>query len=111
MIIEVESRSGASIVRLKGDLNGKDGGHFVKTVTDLLDGGCSKLVLDLGQVPLVASAGLGELVRVTAQANTQGGRVVLANVTPFVAGVLDTTKLDSFLQVFPDVEAAIAKLR
>jgi anti-sigma B factor antagonist len=111
MTIDIESRSGVSVVRLHGDLTGKDEGKFVKAVANLLYGGTSRVVLDLAQVPMVTSAGLGELVHLTAQANTQGGRILLANVTPFVAGVLDTTKLNAFLEVCPDVDSAIAKLQ
>jgi anti-sigma B factor antagonist len=111
MNIEVENRSGVAIVRLQGDLTGKDGGKFVKAVTDLLDNGVLRVVLDLSHVPMVTSAGLGELVRLTAQANTQGGRILLADVGPFVAGVLETTKLNAFLEAAADVDAAVAKLR
>ena len=110
MIIEIEDRPGVSIARVQGDLTGKDGGKFVKAVTDLLDRGSVHMVLDLAHVSLVTSAGLGELVRVAAQANTQGGRIVLANVQPFVAGVLETTKLNTFLEVCANVEDAIARL-
>jgi anti-anti-sigma factor len=59
---------------------------------------------------MVTSAGLGDLVRVTAQANSQGGRVVLANLTPFVSGVLDTTRLSAFFEISANVDSAIAKL-
>ncbi|HVP13079.1 MAG TPA: STAS domain-containing protein [Phycisphaerae bacterium] len=111
MTIEVEDRSGVAIVRLHGDLTAKDGGKFVKAVTDLLDRGTTRVVLDLAHVAMVTSAGLGELVHVTAQANTQGGHIVLANVMPFVAGVLETTKLNAFLETYPDVDGAVAKLR
>lgn len=110
MTIEVEDRAGISIVRPKGDLGGTDGGKFVKTVSDLLDRSDARIVIDLAHVPMVTSAGLGELVRVTAQANAQGGRLVLANITPFVTGVLETTKLNAFLQTSPDLAAAIAGL-
>ncbi len=110
MTIEVEKRGPVSIVRLAGDLNGKDGGRFVQTITGLLDSRDARIVVDLGQVPMVTSSGLGELVRVTAQANAQGSQLLLANLTAFVEAVLRTTKLDTFLGVCPDVDAAVAKL-
>jgi anti-anti-sigma factor len=111
MTLDVEDRGGVTVVRLTGDLAGRDAGRFVKTVSGLLDRGMIHIVLDLGRVPLVTSAGLGELVRVTAQANTQGGRLMLAGVKPFVAGVLETTKLDQFFEVCPDVETAVERLK
>jgi anti-anti-sigma factor len=110
MTIEVQKRGAVSVVRAAGDLAGKDGGKFLKAVTDLLGFAKARVVLDLSQVPMITSAGLGELVRVTAQANTQGGRVLLAGLTPFVGGVLETTKLNSFFEVCPDVDTAVARL-
>lgn len=110
MTIDVEKRGAFSIVRLGGDLNGTDGGRFVQTITGLLDSRDAKIVVDLGEVPMVSSSGLGDLVRITAQANAQGSRLLLANLTAFVEAVLRTTKLDTFLRVCPDVDAAIAEL-
>lgn len=110
MTIDVQKRGTVSVVRVEGDLAGKDGGDFLRTVIGLLDSAEARIVLDLSQVPMITSAGLGELVRVTAQANTQGGRVLLVDLTPFVGGVLETTKLNNFLEVCPDVDTAVARL-
>jgi anti-anti-sigma factor len=110
MTISVEIRGAVSIVRLVGDLNGKDEGRFVRAVTDILDRRDARIVIDLGGVPMVSSGGLGELVRVTAQANSQGSRLLLANLTPFVDAVLRTTKLNTFFGISGDVDAAAAEL-
>jgi anti-sigma B factor antagonist len=110
MTTSVETHGAISIVRLAGDLNAKDDGKFVRTITDLLDRGDAQIVIDLGGVPMVTSGGLGELVRVTAQANAQGSRILLANIPPFVEAVLRTTKLNTFFSVCPSVDAAVAQL-
>lgn len=108
--IDTEEQSGASVVRLEGELTETGGQALVNTVKRLLekDGGC--VVLDMGGVPFVSSSGLAELVRITAQANSQGGRAVLANLTPFVSDILSTTKLNQFFDICTDVDAALAQL-
>ena len=111
MPIDVKNISGVSTVRPEGDLTGGDGGAFVDTVKRLLDRGSARVIIDLGAVDLISSAGLGDLVHLNAQANTQGGRLLMARPQPFVSGVFDTTKLNRFFEVFDDLEAALAELR
>jgi len=110
MTTNVEKRGVVSIIRLVGDLNAKDEGRFIRTVTGLLDDRNARIVIDLGGVPMVTSGGLGELVRVTAQANSQSSRILLANLTPFVEAVLRTTKLNTFLPTRSSVDAAVTEL-
>ena len=53
----------------------------------------------LADVPFVNSGGVSELVQLVAAANTRGGRVVLASLSPFFERVLQTTQLDRFFTV------------
>lgn len=111
MIVEVSEREGVKLVRLQGELVGGHDGGLVETVTDLLTGPGVCILLDMQHVPYMNSTGLSELVRVTAQANTQEGRIVLAGLSPFVAGVLQASRLDRFFEICPDVETALRRLR
>lgn len=109
MTFEVEDQAGATIVRLHGELVGGQV-KFVEAVTSLLTQPGARVLLDLGDVPFMNSIGLSELVRITAQANVQEGRIVLVRPSPFVAGVLQTTQLVRFFDVSPTIEAALQKL-
>jgi anti-sigma B factor antagonist len=110
MSVKIEDQAGIKVVLLQGELAGDDGGEFVDAVTNLLTGPGARIVIDLGAVPFVNSTGLSELVRVNSQANIQEARVVLANPSPFVAGVLQTTRLDRFFEVCENIAQALAKL-
>lgn len=111
MNIDVEDYSGLKIVRLHGELTAEDDGLLVGTVSDLVSQRGSRVLLDLHDVPYMNSTGLNELVRITAQANVQESRVVLASPSAFVAGVLQTTQLDRFFEVYESVDAALKHLR
>ena len=111
LLIDMEDRSGVSVLRLKGDLTGTDDGALVGTVKRLLETQGARVVLDMGQVSFMSSAGLGDLVRITAQANTQGSRVLLANLAPFVRNVLSATRLEDFFEVRDDVDTALEGLK
>ena len=109
MTVETRDHEGIKIVRPFGELRGEDT-MLVKCVTDLLTSPGNRVVLDLGDVPFMNSAGLGTLVRIVAQANTQECRVVLANLSPFIAGAMNTTQLDRFFEIYATTEDATRKL-
>ncbi len=89
-------------------MTGGDEREWVDTVTRLVDETGAHVVLEMGEVAYVSSAGLGDLVRITALANSQGSRLVLCNLSAFVDGVLKTTRLDKFFDVHKSVEAALS---
>ncbi len=108
MTIDIHDHNGVHIVRLMGEL-GEDSG-IVDAVTNLLERRGARVLIDMSGVPFINSTGLGDLVRLTAQANVQEGRVVLAHLTPFVAGVMETTQLSRFFETCPTSEEALARL-
>ncbi len=110
MQVEVEEQGGVTVVRLAGDLTAASDHEVMNRVLRLLDRERARVVLDLGGVPLISSDGLGVLVRLTAQANSQDCRLVLAQPTPFVSGVLEVTRLNRFFEVFPDVASAVGAM-
>lgn len=110
MSIQIQHRQGVAVVRIEGDLKGTDGGEFARLTSDLLAKGCAKIAVDLSGVAMISSAGLGDLVQLTARANSQETRVVLAAATPFVHGVLDATKLSKFFEMHDSVDAAVKAL-
>src|SRR4051812_34157095 len=99
MQIEVQEYGDAALLQLVGDLTGGNNNALVQQATALFDKNINKLLLDMSHVAFVGSLGIGDLVRITTQANSMGGRVILAAPTAFVNGVLKTTKLDKFFEI------------
>ena len=110
LTIKVETQPTITVVRLTGELTAPSHGVLTGSLKPLLEGGQPRVILDVTAVSFITSVGLGELVRVVAQANSVGGRVVLAGPTPFVADVLETTKLDKFFEICESVDAALHRL-
>lgn len=110
MTVEITDQAGVKLVRLYGELTDDEKGDFVEAVTNLLTGPGVRILIDLAEVPFMKSSGLGDLVRVTAQANIQEAHVVLANLSPFVEGVLQTSQLDRFFEICSTTEEARARL-
>ena len=64
------------------------------------------VLLDMGGVEEIDSAGLGELVILYTTASDYGCRLCLVGTTPRLAQLLETTKLSGILPCFDDLPAA-----
>jgi len=76
-------------------------------ITDLIDAGVCKLLLDLSGVPYVDSAGLGTLVLLTGTLKSKGGSLRIFAPNPTLTDLFKMTHTDRLLNVYPDRSAAI----
>ena len=76
-------------------------------VKDLLTT-CRQIVLELGEVAYMDSAGLGALVGLYTSARNAGGDIKLANLSPRLRDLLQLTRLYSAFEVFDTAEEAAA---
>lgn len=83
-------------------------GDFATTVTDLVQGGSRKLVIDLSPVTYVDSATIGCLMDLYRQIHAADGVLKLSGVQQRVETMLTMTGAQNFIDVHPDAEAAIA---
>lgn len=66
-----------------------------------------RLIVDLSEVELLTSAGLGMFVQVRASCEGGKGRLVLCGVAPIIRDVLRITRLDKVIPARDDVTAAL----
>jgi len=85
----------------------------VKEVLDKSDwikekwGWNTRIVLDLGNLSFVDSAGLGALIAARTSATSRGAGIKLANLTKKMRDALTITKLATVFDVYDSVEAAV----
>lgn len=111
MAIESTVHSGVRVFHVIGELTGENADELEAEVLPVVSSPRSKVVIDLSASPYLNSASLSLLVNLTARANVQESRVVLAGPTASVRGVLESTRLDRFLECTADVPSALAQLR
>ena len=78
-----------------------------RVVGEILENG-SKVILDLGGVSSIDSAGIGELAFLHTWAQSRKADLKCASPSPFVRRLLDLTNLDSVLDIHPNVCEALA---
>jgi anti-sigma B factor antagonist len=84
-----------TIVDVSGKITLGDGGDVVlkDKMRSLIQQGNKKVLLNLGDVSYVDSAGLGEIVQSYATVTKNGGSLKLLNVTKRIKDLLSITKL------------------
>lgn len=108
--MEIEERlsGGVVILDLKGRLTLGDGDELLKDkINSLLHQGHRKLIMNLGDVPYIDSAGLGEIVRTYTTVSRQGGNLKLLNLTKRIQDLLSITKLLTVFETFESESEAV----
>ena len=112
MRIELKFAGDIPILRLSGRfIAGGDGPFLRQKVTDLIDAGSRKLIIDFQEVPYLDSTGLGFLAGSQKVAQNAGATIVLTAVNQHVKKVLDTAQLVQFFLHAPNEEEALEKLK
>lgn len=112
MEIEVRSQSDVKVIKLRGRLNlGEAVDRMRDTFEDLLNAGQTRFVIDLGEVSMIDSSGIGLLVRYLTAAKQRAGSVKLLNPSKFAVQTLRMTGLLKLFETFDDQEQAVSSFQ
>ncbi|MDZ7859071.1 MAG: STAS domain-containing protein [Candidatus Krumholzibacteriota bacterium] len=103
MKYKTRESSGVVIVELSGKLmGGSDSAKFRDLIYDLLEKGKKNIVIDLGKVSWVNSAGVGILISGYTTMRKHQGDLKLLNVSNKIKSLLYVTKLNLIFESFED---------
>jgi len=109
MDINMQRRSQVEIIQLRGPLRmGAAVNEFRQALDNSLSNGDTRIVLDLAEVPMIDSSGIGVLMKSLASARQRGGNIKLVNPSKFAVQTLRMVGLLNLFEVFSDAEAAVA---
>ncbi|MGB8065413.1 MAG: STAS domain-containing protein [Candidatus Sulfotelmatobacter sp.] len=109
MDIDVRSQNNVKIIKLRGRLNlGDSVDRMRQTFDDLINAGEINFVVDLGEVAMVDSSGIGLLVRCLTAAKQRSGTLKLLKPSKFAVQTLRMTGLLSLFEVYEDEETAVS---
>jgi anti-sigma B factor antagonist len=106
MDISTDARDGYAVVAPTGRLTATGAPLLRAAVSDLVDAGQPRIVIDMSDVQFVDSSGLGALVGALKSARVAGGDLRIAAVPDAVKTVLHLTNLDRVLRDYPTPETA-----
>jgi anti-sigma B factor antagonist len=101
--------NGAVIIDLSGQITIGEGCAAIRDeVRDQLNQKYTKILVNLGDVTYIDSAGLGELTAAYTSVKNRGGQLKLLNLTRRVRDLMQITKLYTVFDVFDEERQAIA---
>jgi anti-sigma B factor antagonist len=106
MQVDVRNDGTVVVVEPVGDIDGKTAPDFQNKVLALIQPQ-SCVVLNLGQVPFMSSAGLRSMLLIYREAKAKGARVVLTQINKDIRNSMSATGFLSFFVVRDSVQAAI----
>ena len=101
-------KQGIAFVRIAGYLDAHTFEQLDETINGLFKKNQYKVLVDLGQVEYISSAGAGVFIGALQTAQDHEGNIVLMNPTPNVREVFDLLGLSQIFQIADTQEAAIA---
>jgi anti-sigma B factor antagonist len=99
---------GVSVLDLSGKIVlGEGDGQVRERIKDLLSDGQKKILLNLGDVSYVDSAGLGALISSYTTTKREGGQLKLMNLTKRIQDLLAITKLITVFDTYDSEQEAL----
>ncbi|MGH9838894.1 MAG: STAS domain-containing protein [Blastocatellia bacterium] len=89
-------------------IKGQGGFQLQMLVDKVRAAGTTRILLNLTEVPIIDSMGIGEIVRAFKKVGESGGTLKLVGVTDRVYGALKITQLLDLIESFDNEEEAVA---
>ncbi|MBN2417579.1 STAS domain-containing protein [bacterium] len=107
-IEKAASHSGVSIIRVGGYIDTTTSSELERALDSLLKSGVYYIVIDLGNVDYISSAGWGIFISEIKGIRERGGDLKLARMIPDVYEVFELLEFNYILKSFNTVEDALA---
>lgn len=111
MKLHAIERSGVTVISPEGNiLGGPEASALNDELHKLIDQGKDKVVIDLSNVSLMNSSGLGLLIGAFTTMKNAGGMLKLAGANDKVQGLIEISKLTSIFPSHHTVDDAVSSL-
>jgi anti-sigma B factor antagonist len=106
--INIRKRSEVHVVQLRGQLRmGQAVDGLRAAMEETMRSGGTYLVLNLAEVPMIDSSGIGLLVRFLANTKERGGNIKLLNPSKFAIQTLKLVGVLNLFEIFDDETKAV----
>lgn len=105
---QLENYNGAALIRLSENVTGgSDALDFQNAVNEAAAGDYSKILIDLSQVQIMNSSGLGMLVAAHTSTKKFEKDIVFCNLSDKVNSLIEMTHLNKVLNISSDIDSAL----
>ncbi|MBN1609545.1 MAG: STAS domain-containing protein [Polyangiaceae bacterium] len=110
MIGNVRQEGSITIVEIEGRFDAVSAPQMKLELHQLIEGGKTRIVVDLDGMDFIDSAGLGVLVSCLRRTAAEGGDLRLAGVPPFCRSIFELTRLTRVFDVTQTLADAVESL-
>lgn len=111
MEMDIREQEGIVVIAPVGDIAEENSIIFKEKLRELLKSGKGKIVLNIGKVEYITSAGLGIIAFLVEMARGQGGDIVLVNPNESIMGLFQITDLHKVFTISDTEDEAVEVLR
>ncbi len=103
--------SGAvGIIEFKSSLISEEEIEKLKdAVSDFIEQGIKRVIIDLSKVNLINSIGIGALISVYTNFSRNGGEILLSGVNKSIKNIFIITKLSTVFEIYDNTDEAVNK--
>jgi anti-sigma B factor antagonist len=106
--INVRKRLQVQVIQLRGSLRmGSAVDVFRQTIEEALGNGDTRIVINLSEVSMIDSSGIGLLVRFLASTKQRGGSIKLVQPSKFAVQTLRLVGVLNLFEIFDNDDAAV----
>ncbi|MCU0305191.1 MAG: STAS domain-containing protein [Thermoanaerobaculales bacterium] len=101
---------GFGLIAAAGYINNEGGQAIADAATELIEGGCGTLLIDLDGTRIINSIGVSILLEIMEKLLEDKGRLAFCNLTPTISKTFEIMGLVQYATVYPDRDTARAAL-
>lgn len=104
--IQSYAKQGIGYIHLSGRLVAETRFDFKKEVRELTEAGSQSIIINLGPLEYIDSAGMAALIGAWKQLRDSGGELVTAELSSSIQSLFEVSSMEKFFTIFPTVSAA-----
>jgi anti-anti-sigma factor len=97
-----------TLVSVEGRVDTTNALEFEKPLTEIINGGCKKLILDCSGLNYISSSGLRIFLVVQKKMTALKGHFILCGLQPSIMEIFDISGFSSIFSIHPDKDSAIS---
>jgi anti-sigma B factor antagonist len=105
--LETSTRGDASVLTLRGEIDVYTAPRLRQAIVDLVDGGASRIVVDMEKVDFLDSTGLGVLVDGMKRVKSRDGSLAIVATQDKILKIFDITGLNRAFSLHSSVDEAV----
>lgn len=105
--VVIEDILGVKVIKCAGYVDSENSGQIKTVIEDILKGGSYKIVMNLGRVDYVSSAGWGLFVGYLHEARKNGGDIKISDMKKEVLEIFELLDFVNIFQYFKNTPDAV----